>query len=192
MTAVVTSNGRSGREGSAGIYRLMDGVLRPIENAAAGIGGVMMLVAMVLMVADAVMRYLFKSPIEIASRLIEHYLLVAMFAMPLAWGFRTGGYIRIVAAVEMLPTALKNFTLRAGLLASSAYVGALAWTSGAHFLEVWRSGEVYVGVIDWSVAWSWIWVPVGLGLLAARLVLIAFGGTEDLTLKHNEGSSEAS
>jgi TRAP-type C4-dicarboxylate transport system permease small subunit len=184
MTAAVNDRSAKGN----GLFRLLDCSLRPVEAAAAAVGGLMMLLAMVLMTLDAIMRYLFSSPIEIAPRLIEFYLMVGMFAMPLAWGFRTGGYIRIVAAVASLPARIRNFIMRAGLLASSVYVAGLAWASGIHFLEAWHTKEVYVGVIDWSIAWSWIWVPVGLGLLAARLILMTFGATEDLTETYNEST----
>lgn len=184
MTAAASNSRAKG----GGLFRLIDYSLRPIEAGAAAVGGLMMLLAMVLMTLDAVMRYLFTSPIEIAPRLIEFYLMVGMFSLPLAWGFRTGGYIRIVAAVVSLPARARNFILRAGLLASGVYVAALAWTSAIHFLETWQTKEVYVGVIDWSIAWSWIWVPVGLGLLAARLFLMTFGSAEELNLTHSEGS----
>ena len=63
---------------------------------------------------------------------------------------------------------------------------AVNTTSWVHFFDAWRSGEVYVGVLDWSVAWSWIWVPLGLGLLAVRLILMAFGAAEELTITHSE------
>jgi len=174
--------------GGHGFVSLIDAAFRPLENAAAVVGGAMMLMAMVFMSLDATMRYLFNSPIQIASRLIEFYFMVGMFAMPLAWGFRTGGYIRIIAAVSLLPVAVKNLILRLGLLVSSGYVGALCWMSGRHFLEAWQSGEVYVGVLDWSVAWSWIWVPAGLGLLAVRLLLLAFGAARHLNMASAEGA----
>lgn len=184
----MTLGAAGGRARSAGVVRRLDRCFQPVENIAAVVGGVMMLGAMVLMTLDASLRYLLTSPIQIASRLIEFYLMVGMFSMPLAWGFRTGGYIRIVAAVAMLPPRAKNFILRAGLLVSSVYVGGLAWTAAGHFVEAWRSGEVYVGVLDWSVAWSWIWVPAGLSLLTARLVLMAFGAAEDLTITNSESA----
>jgi TRAP-type C4-dicarboxylate transport system permease small subunit len=184
----MTSVAATGRPEGRGVVGSLDAAFRPLENAAAVVGGVMMLMAMVLMSLDATMRYLFTSPIQVAPRLIEFYLMVGMFAMPLAWGFRTGGYIRIVAVVSLLPIAIKNFVLRLGLLVSSGYVGALCWMSGTHFLEAWRSGEVYVGVLDWSVAWSWVWVPVGLGLLAVRLFLLAFGPVTALTMTTSEGA----
>jgi TRAP-type C4-dicarboxylate transport system permease small subunit len=182
------ANGGSGKKRRAGIAGRIDSAFRPLETAAAILGGIMMVLAMVLMTLDATMRYLFTAPIQIAPRLIEFYLMVGMFSMPLAWGFRTGGYIRIVAAVALLPVRLRHLILRAGLLLSSVYVAGLAWTSGIHFLDAWRINEVYVGVVDWPVAWSWVWVPMGLALLTARLLLMAFGAAEDLVIIHAEGS----
>jgi TRAP-type C4-dicarboxylate transport system permease small subunit len=187
VTTVVTRE----RAAADGFLPVIDTAFRSLENTAAVVGGAMMLFAMVLMSLDATMRYLFNSPIQIASRLIEFYLMVGMFAMPLAWGFRTGGYIRIVIVVGMLPARIRSLVLRIGLLVSSVYVGGLAWMSGVHFLDAWRSGEVYVGVLDWSVAWSWIWVPVGLGLLVVRLVLLTLGPAANLHVAHGEDTDGA-
>ena len=184
----MTSPAVNGTPKGSGAIGALDAAFQPVENAAAIVGGAMMLLAMVFMTLDATLRYLFNSPIQIASRLIEFYFMVGMFAMPLAWGFRTGGYIRIVAAVALLPRPAKNFVLRTGLLVSSVYVGVLAWMSGTHFLQAWRSGEVYVGVLDWSVAWSWIWVPAGLGLLTLRLILLTFGPAANLNITSGEGA----
>ena len=184
----MTSAAAGARRQRRGLLGALDAAFRPLENAAAIAGGVMMVLAMVLMTMDAVLRYLFSAPIQFAPRLIEFYFMVGMFSMPLAWGFRTGGYIRIMAGIASFPARARTAVLRLGLLVSSVYVAGLAWTSGGHFLETWRTGEVYVGVLDWSVAWSWIWVPVGLALLAVRLVLMAFGAAEDLTITHSEGT----
>lgn len=163
---------------------------RPVENAAALVGATMMLLAMALMTLDAILRYLFTSPIEFASRLIEFYLMVGMFAMPLAWGFRTGGYIRIIAAVALLPERFRYLVLRLGLLVSAIYVAMLAWTSGLHFLDAWQRDEVYVGVWDWSVGWSWIWVPTGLALLALRLLLLTIGPASELSAANNDAPGD--
>lgn len=184
----MTAGAASGAAQGFAPLRLVDRWLRPIETAAAIVGGVMMVAAMGWMTVDAFMRYLFTSPSQIAPRLIEFYFMVGMFAMPLAWGFRTGGYIRIIGAVALLPVRLRNTILRLGLLASSVYVSGLTWTSWGRFHEAWETQEVYVSAIDWNVAWSWIWVPVGLGLLALRLVLMAFGPAEDLSVTHSEGT----
>ena len=51
---------------ASGVLRRLDLAVRPVETTAAVVGGVMMVMAMTLMTLDAVMRYLFTSPIQIA------------------------------------------------------------------------------------------------------------------------------
>jgi TRAP-type C4-dicarboxylate transport system permease small subunit len=160
---------------AAAIHGALERALRLVEVVAAIIGGIFMLAAMVLTSADAFMRYAFNAPIVLNFYLTEKYLLVGLMTLPMAWGFRTGGYIRLVSILYLLPPLATSVLLRCGLLVSAGYVATLAWLSGTHFWEVYQSGEVQMGVIDWPVAWSWLPVPVGLGLLALRLIMIVLG-----------------
>lgn len=169
------------------IYGALDRALQRIEAAAAIVGGIFMLSAMVLTSADAIMRYAFNAPLTFNYYLTEKYLLVGLMTMPMAWGFRTGGYIRIVFLSAALPAIARHLLVRLGLLVSCAYVTMLAWLSGVHTLEVYISGDVQMGVIDWPVYLSWIWLPIGLGLLAIRLLFIAIGSAA--TLQEAEGTA---
>src|SRR5690606_16258347 len=145
------------------------------ENIFAGIAGAIMLVAMVLVSLDALLRYFAGAPLSFQYYLTEKYLMVGMIAMCLSWGFRTGGYIRIEGLVRAFPAGLSDPLLRTGLLLGAGYMAVLAWLGGKYFLDALRKDEVVIGVIDWPVAWSWIWIPAGCGLLALRLLVDAFG-----------------
>jgi TRAP-type C4-dicarboxylate transport system permease small subunit len=149
------------------------------------VGGIMMLAAMVFTAADALLRYLFDAPLSFNFYLTENYLMVGLMTLPMAWGFRTGGLIRITAALELLPGIGRQLLLRAGLLVSCVYVATLAWLAGIHFLDTYQRGDVQMGVIDWPVYWSWVWVPVGLGLLSLRLLVTAFGPARALEVEHS-------
>jgi TRAP-type C4-dicarboxylate transport system permease small subunit len=166
-------------------------VLRWCENAAAVAGGAMMLAAMVLTTLDALMRYAFNAPLSFNYYLTENYLMVGLMTLPMAWGFRAGGFIRIMALAAVLPRSIGDALLRVGLLASALYVAALAWLAAGHFIEVWRRGDVQMGVIDWPVAWSWVWLPIGLGLLAARLTATAFGSSQRLNQMHDDTTEQS-
>lgn len=170
---------------AGGLWGTADAILRPVELAAALIGAAATVLAMLLVSADALMRYLVNSPIKWQYHLTENYVMVALVTMPLAWSFRTGGYIRIEGFAQRLPSAGARLLIRAGLLVSAVYVAVLAWVSWVHFLEVYHAGEVEFGVLDWPVAWSWVWVPVGLGLLALRLLLSTFGPDSQLRDTHD-------
>lgn len=171
-------------DGNGGtLFALCDRALCWMENLAAALAGAIMLLAMVLVSLDALLRYVFGAPLTFQYYLTEKYLMVGMVALSLSWGFRTGGYIRIEGLVEALPRGLRALVLRVGLLLSAAYIAVLAWLGGAYFLSAVRKGEVVMGVIDWPVSWSWIWIPVGCGLLALRLLLAAVGPNGGLTVK---------
>lgn len=161
-------------------YGLIEKGLRPLEVAFAGLAGLMMLAAMLLTAFDALLRYGFDAPLRFNYYLTENYLMVGMLVLPLAWGFREGGYIRVVALVQALPQSTRSPLLRVGLVVSSVYVAALAYFANNRFLEAWRRGSVEMGIIDWPISWSWIWVPLGLGLLSIRLLVLALGPADGL------------
>jgi len=169
------------------VFQLVDKPLRIAELIAATFGGIAMLIAMVMTSLDAVLRYAFNSPLSFNYHVTEKYLMVSMIALPLAWGFRTGGYIRITILFGIIPRTTRDLMLRVGLIASAAYIGVMAWLTAGHWYETWERGDVTMGVIDWPVSWSWIWVPIGLALLSARLFLTAVGPAGDL---HSDDENE--
>lgn len=166
------------------LYRSADRVLRPIESGAAIVAAAMVLAAMALNSLDALMRYTLSSPIKFNYFVTENYLMVGMICMPLAWAFRTGGYFRISFLYNVLPAAVGNIMLRAGLLASGLYCGDLAWLAGRNWHETFEKGSIEIGVYDWPWHWSWIWVPLGMALLALRLLLMAIGPDSELAPHH--------
>lgn len=150
-----------------------DTALQCLERVCAIFAGIAAMAAMLLVVADAMMRHVFSAPLTFQLVLTQNYLLVALLLLAMPWGYRTGGYIRLDFFVGILPPFPKQILLRIGLGASALYVAQLARLSYLHFEKVWTRGDVVMGVIDWPVAWSWIWLPIGLGLLSLRLVVDA-------------------
>lgn len=162
----------SGGQPPGGLHRRVDTFFQWVELAATGLAGIMVLAAMVLTSLDVFMRYVFHSPLVFNYHLTEFYLMVGMMALPMAWGFRTGGYIRVMALAGALPPTPREILLRAGIAVSLAYAGLLTWLTAGETLEYYQRGDVNMGVIDWPVWLSWLAIPVGLALLSVRLLLI--------------------
>lgn len=171
------------RTGS-GLHRALDRSLRYLELGALAIAAVFMLATMLLVSFDALLRYMFNAPLLFQYTLTEDYLLVGLVCLSLSWGYRTGGYIRINGVATLLPPRLAEWIVRAGLLFSAGYVATLGWKGGEEFVKSYISGEAKIGAVAWPVWASWIWIPVGLGLLTLRLLLAAFGPAEDLDHEH--------
>ncbi len=151
----------------------IDWVLCRIEDLAVVIGGVAVIAAMLLVSADALMRYLFAAPLAFQLHVTEFYLLPAALMMGLAWGYRNGGTIQISLLLVLLPWWIVNPLTRAFLLTASVYMAFLAWRSWFIFARALDRNEVVMGVLDWPVSLSWVWIPVGCGLLSARLFMDA-------------------
>ncbi len=128
---------------------------------------------MTLISLDALLRYVFNSPLKFQYTLTEDYLLVAVIALALPWGFRTGGYIRVNALASFIPKMANRLLIRAGLLASAVYMAVLSWKSAQHFFKLLAADQIKIGLIDWPVHYSWIWIPIGCGMLSLRLLLTA-------------------
>lgn len=144
-----------------------------IENVAAFGAGLAMIVTMLLVSVDVVMRYVFASPLTFQLHFVQYYLLVSMLMLALPWGYRNGGAIQIRLLLDRLPPRVTGPLLRTGLLAAAVYLLLLAYEGFEGFYRALTRSEVVMGVIDWPVAWSWVWIPVGCGLLALRLLVDA-------------------
>lgn len=155
------------------LHSLVDRIVQVLENIGAVIAGLVLLVCMVLVSLDAVLRYAFAQPLTFQLHLTQYYLLVLLTMLGLSWGYRSGGAIQISFLVNRFPETLRSIVARLGLLAASGYTAVLAFKAWEVFERAWIRDAVVMGVIDWPVAWSWIWVPVGCALLSVRLLLDA-------------------
>lgn len=167
------------------IHETINKILTPIENVFAAFSGLCTMIAMVLSTLDALMRYAFNTPLQFQFYFTSRYLLVALIMLALPWGFRTGGYIRITLVTEGMSARLRNPLLRVGLLISAIYVGILFMTSGGYFLKAYTENLVYIEEVNWPIDLSWIWLPLGLGVLVLRLLLITFGPDSELHVAHD-------
>lgn len=166
-------------------HGVTDAILRPVETAAAIAGGAVMLLAMVLTSLDAILRYAANKPLSFNLFFTENYLMVALICLPLAWAFRNGGYIRIKFLYDRLPTRYADLLIRAGLLAGFLLIADLAWLAGHQWHKAYTTNEIVMDVLDWPMHLSWIWVPIGLGLLAIRLLMTALGPRDQLLFQHD-------
>lgn len=148
-----------------------DRILCGFELVCVIIAGIAVFVTMVLVSADALMRHMFSAPLTFQLTLTESYLLVALLLLAMPWGYRTGGFIRLDFLLSALPFRMRETLLRLGLFVSGLYIAKLALLTGEYTLKAWQRADVVMGVIDWPVWLSWVWLPIGLGLLALRLLL---------------------
>ena len=171
------------------LHQTIDHGLRRVETAAIVISGAAIVIVMVLVSADAVLRRGLGKPLIFQLPLSENYLLVVMVMLALAWGYRQGGTIQVRLLLDIIPKTLADRIMRVGLAASSIYMLLLAWLAWGPFYRALVDHEVIMGVIDWPVAWSWFWVPLGCALLSIRLAVDATAPELSIPGHHGDETS---
>lgn len=178
-----------GRSAAARVLGASDRALMAVENTflACAVGA--MTVMMVIVSADAVGRYLFNSPLVIAYDTVMLYFLPGTLLLGLAYTFRRGGHILVEVVAVMIPTRLFHLLFGLGLLLSLVFLAVIVQRSFNTALESWRLSEVSFGVYTWIVWPSKALAPLGLGMLAIRvlhsaLANLAAGATGDAALAY--------
>lgn len=156
-----------------GAIAAADRVLQHIENVLMVFGGGAIALAMVLVSADAFSRHVFSNPLTFQYTLTESFLMVMAFSLGLPWGYRTGGRIRILLLLTAVPAPVRLWVMRVGNVAAAIYLSVLAWQTFGKAETAFSRNDLIMGVIDWPVGWSWVWMPVGLGFLVLRLLVDA-------------------
>ncbi|WP_282153346.1 TRAP transporter small permease [Ruegeria atlantica] len=148
-------------------------VFEKLENALSWIAGLSVFVMMVLVSADAIGRYAFKSPLTFQFDFTTYYLMVIVGVLALSWGERNGAMIKINVVTRFLPEGLKGPLYAFNNLLAAFVFAVMTQASLKRTLETMFDGDVIFGVIDWPVWLSLVWVPIGAGVLTARLLINA-------------------
>ena len=136
---------------------------------------------------DVVLRYIFGSPVPGAFNLNE-FLLIAIIAFPLAYCQEVKAHIRVdlvIGRIARRPRAIMELTtaILAFLLFSLA-----TYTGAEEFWRSWVTGDYIIGLVEYPLWPSKLFIPVGCGALCLRLIIDIAYYARDLvrTTKHRE------
>ncbi|MCZ4253942.1 TRAP transporter small permease [Sulfitobacter sp. PR48] len=150
-----------------------------VLNLCGLLAGITLMAVMVLVVANALLRYLFNTPVAGTLELTEGALPIIVF-LSLAMTQYEGGHIKVVLLTRTLPQGLRRAAV---VLAMLAGAGLFAWATYAGWKLAAKSfaiGEIERGSIRyplWPVKGA---IAFGMALLTIQFlidaVLAALGG----------------
>jgi TRAP-type C4-dicarboxylate transport system permease small subunit len=150
---------------------LLLAVQRWLEIIFIVIAGIAMTVMMFAISADAIGRYLFRNPIVGTYELVSLYLMVVITFAAAARTYSTGGQIRMEILLGWMRRKTNGAIDRVISAVSAAGLGVLVYFSSIEALHRISILQTSFGVIQFPLYLSYVWVPVGCGLLFLRLVL---------------------
>lgn len=162
----------SGRLG-ARLLMQIDKLLCSVERVTLSISCVLTVFVMLIVSADAISRYLLNAPIGFTFDLVIMYIMPATLFCALSFTLRHGAHVNVDLIVGYLRP--RQFDILSGLLMLIAFPLVLfLGTEGAvNTWRAWLGGDVTTGVYAWQIWLSEIIVPIGFGLLAARVAHMA-------------------
>ena len=131
-------------------------------------------VMMLSISADALSRYLFGSPITGQYEFTQFYLLVILVFMALPRTYVIGGHIRLNLLEGYRRKIPFNLAERCNAVLGGIAFGVIAYVSGLEAIDKFVNQDKLFGAVQFPIYWSYVWVPLGSGLMTLRLIYEIF------------------
>jgi len=148
--------------------------LEVFEKLYMAVAMISIFVMMLSISADALSRYLFGSPITGQYEFTQFYLLVILVFMALPRTYVIGGHIRLNLLDGYRRKIPFNLPERCNAVLAGIAFGAIAYISGLEAIDKFANQDKLFGAVQFPIYWSYVWVPLGSGLMALRLLYEVF------------------
>ncbi|WP_366922088.1 TRAP transporter small permease [Metallumcola ferriviriculae] len=126
-------------------------------------------VMMLLITLDAAGRYFLRDPIDGAFEFVQDYLMVAVVFLSMSYTYKTDSHIRLELFARKFPERLKRVFFYINNLLPLVFFFIIAREGWVKTWEAWVGNEFTIGVVSWPTYLSYIWIPVGVGILVLRI-----------------------
>lgn len=151
----------------------VDHLLSAIERISLTAACALTVLIMLLVSVDAIARYLIGTPISFTFDVVTAYLMPATLFFALSFTLRHGGHVNVDLIVEHMPPRQHYFLIGLMLMIAFPIVFLIATQGASKTWHSWLAGDVTTGVYAWRIWMSEIIVPIGFGVLSARVAHVA-------------------
>lgn len=153
----------------------LERALARVEAVFATVTVIVMLAIMAIVSVDVVLRYLFHSPLSWAFDLIGLYLMAAVFFLSLSATHADNGHVGVDLLLRRLPESGRRVSEIITCLVALPFFAALAAMGAGRAIGNYLNHDTLSGLIAWPTWIAAALVPLGSGLMVARLSLRLVG-----------------
>jgi len=138
------------------------------------IGMVCTVIMMLLVSTDVIGRSFFNYPIYGTFEITQDFLITALFFTSISYAYREGAHIRVTMFIRFIPAGLVRLAYKFLEIATFFFffiMGLSGWKLFTHALEV---NDFSPGVLQYPLAPSYFFIPLGATLICIRLLLSIF------------------
>jgi TRAP-type C4-dicarboxylate transport system permease small subunit len=127
-----------------------------------------------LITADALLRYLFNSPIDGVEEATVEFFMPALVYFAIAYIFKTGGHVRITLVSDRLPPPVQRVLWTVFDLLTAVLFAIITYGLGERALTAMRNNEYSTSPLNYVIWPSFAIVAIGSALLVVRAIQAAF------------------
>jgi len=144
--------------------------IRSVETILSAIAQLSLLLIMLIVVADVLMRYAFRSPLVWSYVVVGNYLMVSLFFLMLSKTLQANHHISIDIFQNALPFRIREILLSVGLIASAVIMGLIAWQSYLRLRTAFWADERLAATIPWPTWVTYAILTIGVSVFVLRIV----------------------
>ncbi len=144
-------------------------------DAATLLAGIAVAIMMTQVTVDAVMRYVFNSPLPGTIAFVSHYYMLIVVFLPLAAPEWKSGHISVDIVTSQFPDAVNRHLARWTHLYGAAIYAAITYASWGEAVSKFRTSAKVIDSNLSILIWPGYFVlPIGCGLMTAVLLFRFF------------------
>lgn len=128
-----------------------------------------LMIMMVGISVDALGRYLLNRPLQGNFEFTSLYLMVIVTFLGMPACYSRGGMVRLDVLSGVLSRLPFHLSERVNTVLGALVFGFITWHAGHEAFDKFATRDTTFGVIQFPLYWSYVWVPLGCGVMALRL-----------------------
>jgi len=148
----------------------INNLLNWLDRMFMGLAAITLFVMMCSISFDAFARYFFNSPIQGQFEFTRLYSMVILGFMAMPRTYVLGGHIQLRLIEKQLHKIPGNPAHRINALLVATAFGAMSYVTASETWHAFASNEELFGIIQFPMGWSYLWLPLGSGLMACRML----------------------
>lgn len=153
------------------IINAIHSVFEKLEKAVFWLGLTAIFLMMLSITSDTIARYVFRHAIDGAFEFTQNYLMVGAVFLSMSYTYKVNGHIRLELFNKLLPQRIKGILFYPNTVLPMMFFALIAYEGWLKTWEAWVGNESLVGVVSWPTYLSYVWIPLGAGIMVLRLLL---------------------
>lgn len=149
--------------------RFLESGLSAVERVCLVVAQFAIFVMMLSISVDALGRYVLNRPLQGSYEFTSLYLMIILAFLGMPATYARGGHIRLDVFRPYLARIPGQPVERLNALIAACVFGFFTWFAGGEAIAKFVERDTTFGIIQFPLYWSYVWVPIGCGLLTLRL-----------------------